>query len=85
MWDAFDFLSGGRGYAVGMSAAIPLGLEPSEVETVLRLWRVRDPDLADEWVFLIREMDREYRAIHDEQLKRQADKGAKVGNTPPRH
>ncbi len=46
-----------------MSAgAIPL----TEVEAYMRLYRITDPDLIDEWVYLIREMDREYRKANAE-------------------
>lgn len=36
--------------------AIPL----TEIECYFRMFGIHDPDLVDEWVYLIRQMDREY-------------------------
>lgn len=52
---------------VGMQAgAIPL----TEIEAYMRMHRITDPDLIDEWIYLVREMDREYiRACSDKEAQ----------------
>jgi hypothetical protein len=62
VWDAFWVLHDSR--PVGMA---PGGIPLTEIEAYLRMYDIRDPDLIDEWLTLIREMDREYLKVSGEQ------------------
>lgn len=65
VWAAFNTLSDSR--QMGMSAGpIPL----TEIEAYLRLFDITDPDDVDEYLTLIRRMDREYLKVSSEMQER---------------
>jgi hypothetical protein len=62
VWAAFQTLTDSR--QMGMAAGpIPL----TEIEAYLRLFDITDPDDVDEYLTLIRRMDREYLKVSSEQ------------------
>ena len=61
LWAAFHTLSDSRQMGMG-PGPIPL----SEIESYFRVFDVRDPDQIDEWITLIRQMDREYLQVASE-------------------
>lgn len=62
VWDGFWVLNDSR--PVGMA---PGGIPLIEIEAYLRLYGIRDPDDVDEWLTLLRAMDREYLKVSAEQ------------------
>jgi len=66
VWQAFFILSDSRNTGMGLGA-IPL----SEIESYMRLYGISGTDVIDGWLYLLREMDREFLAVMHEQQEKQ--------------
>jgi hypothetical protein len=79
-WAAFLLVSSCRPQNGFVIARVPL----SEIEAVLRLYNVDDPEDREDWLYLITRLDAELVTIHQEEADKKAETEKGKAKRPPR-